>query len=139
MESDTVLFEGTGLLVTNARVVVHDTTYAVRNITSVRIVEESIVRGIGCGLVVAVGAGIVALVGLDQYSDSDGGGVPLGFGLVGLVVGLLAMVLAAKQPGARYWVAIGTSGAEQNAVSSFDRSWAQTVVAAVTTAITSAR
>lgn len=124
-----VLFEDKTVTVTNVRTVIEGkTTYAMSNVTSVREFVQPkpaglLVFGV---LLVAMGASCVHL----DWADSAQ------MGWIGNAIGgLLLIAYSLSKP--KYWLRIGTAGAETNAIWSHDSAWVQEVVAAMNGAIVS--
>lgn len=116
-----VLFQDALVTVTTARVQVQQTTYPTLNITSVReLVEPRPVSVLALG-------GCLLIMGLLCASFET---VLLGMSGLGLVIIVAYFAIPPK-----YWVRIGTAGAETNAVFSKDPAWTRAVVAAINEAI----
>lgn len=114
------LFRDADVTVTTSRVVIRRTTYALANITSVRMKTEN-ERGAAIACTVVLGLVTFAM------RDSSGVAIP---GLMTLVCAVAAILWRAK-----YWIVIGTAGSEMNAIYSRNRDWTIKVEAAINTAI----
>jgi hypothetical protein len=123
-DDDEPLFQDDLVTVTCTRAIIAGTTYAMANVTSVRtFVEPKPFSAFGGGLAVTiVGA-------LSFAADART------FGLVAIAFGLavVAAYLFVMKP--KYWVRIGTAGAESNTVWSHDEAWCQEIVDAINDAI----
>lgn len=123
-DADAPFFEDELVTVTRTRAIIAGTTYAMSNITSVR--TFIVPKPFG----VAIVAALLMLFGL-FVAQSGIQGPGIGVSAVG--VALLALYLWVLKP--KYWVRIGTAGAESNAVWSNDAQWTEGVVDAINEAI----
>lgn len=123
--SEVVYYSEGNVQISNARVVLGRTTYAMANITSVAIAEQPANKTPGIVLLV-VGA-LIALCSLSSRSAIMG----MVFGLALLGVGVVLLVNAKPQ----YVVRLGSSSGETNGLVSPNRDYILTVVKAINEAI----
>jgi hypothetical protein len=137
--AENVFFQDENVLITSTRVVMAGTTYPLRNITSVRAAGESISRpGLTFGLSLGAISGLVAVVsGANYFTGTSDGSTGISFVTSLLVFFLCTAIVwvARRQPRARYWIVIGTAGAESRAVSSLNAEWVVRIVRAINDAI----
>lgn len=124
------LFQDEVVTVTRTRMIIRDAsgqnvTYAMANVTSVQMFVEP--RN---PAVVILGMCSVVMGSLIMSLSRTWG---IGLCIVG--AGIALIYLLVLKP--KYWVQVGTAGAEKNAVYSLDPSWTTEVVAAVNEAIIS--
>jgi hypothetical protein len=118
-QGEVVLFQDATVTVTNMRAIVPGVTYAMANVTSVREFIEPRPRVLvlmGLFLLASGLCCVAANAGTVGWTENV-----MGAALVG--------IYAILKP--KYWVRIGTSGAEANAIWSNDPSWTRSVVAAI--------
>jgi hypothetical protein len=121
--SETVLFEDAAVTVTTAHTVIRqNTSYAVSNITSVEEFVERAPSALATGGLALMIAGLFC-VRLNVGDSAAVGWVGAGCGAFIVVVFLLL------RP--KYWIRIGTAGAETNAIWSHDRTWTLAVLDAI--------
>jgi hypothetical protein len=122
-----VLFEDGTVKITSARAIVSGkTTYAMSNITSVKQFVEPRPGVFLLAAVIIGGPGLLCVKSNDSGTSGIGGFL--------LFVGAACVVgFFLNKP--KYWVRIGTSGAETNAVYSHDPEWTRSVVHAMNEAI----
>lgn len=124
---DAELFDDGLVTVTRTRAILDGTTYAMANITSVTmLVQPRWTALLVVGLAFAA-AGAIVLAKVAEGGSA--GAFLLGLGA------LLALVYWLRKP--KYWVRIGTAGAEVDAVYSHDPEWTTRVVEAINEAIIS--
>ena len=116
-------FQAEGVLVTSARAILGGITYAMANITSVRIHHEE--RPFSW-----IVGGIVCLIAAVVFLPIDCKVISFMFGLMG--AGLFVGYFLKPD---QYWVRIGTAGAETNAVAYPQAAQAQVVAGALNEAI----
>lgn len=123
--SEVVYYAEGAVHVSNARVVLGSTTYAMANITSVALAEQPASKKPGIALAV-VGV-LIGLCSLGSQSAILG----VVFGLVLLGVGIALLVNAKPQ----YVVRLGSSSGETNGLTSPNRDYIVKVVSAINEAI----
>jgi hypothetical protein len=133
-----VILKADWLAISTARIAVGETTYAVRNLTSSRIIRTP---KSSTGLVVA---GMGALLSLPApfcfASPMDDGSIVIHAGL--LAFGLIMLMVGASDYSRTkdtYWIGITTSGAEVRAMSFADSIVADVVLSAINAAIAGRR
>ncbi|WP_394840368.1 DUF6232 family protein [Pendulispora rubella] len=128
--NEQTLFQDRLVTVTNVRLIIgQDTTYAMSNITSVReLVQPRPTIALWIGLAMVV-------MGASRCNQAESGEVGMIWAWISLLGILPLYVYVRTRP--KYWVRIGTAGAETNAISSVDPQWTRTVVASINTAIVS--
>lgn len=124
-QAENFIYQDQLVTITNARAILGGTTYAVRNITSVRHTKEP------GPMWLVLFALSVALLGGALLDVVPTIGVPLA--LLGALGAIVAFIL--RKP--KHWVSIGTAGAEFRAIFSYDPAWTTTVVDALNNAIIS--
>ena len=116
--------------VTTTRVIIRGTTYALRNITSVRLAATQ--PSTGCATILAL-FGILAFIGaLITFSTSVGSGL---FGLIVAVAIIAGAVWWRRSLKPIYHVAISSASGEANALSSKDKGYIEHVVNCINDAI----
>lgn len=117
--------------ITTTRVILNNTTYALRNITSVKMATTPAKKGCAIALLIF---GILAFLGSfgSMTSDVTSGVVALIFGGV-IIAGAIFWMRSCR---ADYHVAIASSSGEANALTDKDRSYIEKVVACINDAIT---
>lgn len=120
-----------GVYVSNTRVVIHGTTYATANITSVR--KQSVPAQRGCAVVLALLGALGALGALVSALDGSSADrwTPLVLFIAMLVVGIVW--LASLRP--TYHLMLATAGGERQGLTSKHESVIDRVTAAITEAI----
>jgi len=124
MSDEKVFLDEPGVKVTNARAIINGTTYALANVTSVKtFVEEPNPRALIYGAITFVSGGLLLLGHITEP------------GLVIMAVGavVLAVYFFLLKP--KYWVRIGTAGAETNAIGYKSAADAKRIVDAMNDAI----
>ena len=125
---ETFIYQDQLVTITNARAIMGGTTYAMANITSVRHTTEP--AKIGCLVLMTFLAATVAII-------SFFGSGNVGVGFVALLIAAAVGAAAYSGRRSKHWINIGTAGAEQRAIFSYDEGWTKTVVAALNNAIIS--
>jgi type IV secretory pathway VirB2 component (pilin) len=115
-----MFYETSNVSVSNSRFIVDGQTYAMSNVTSVKTGLEKAKKG--AGIIIAI-IGLVILFGVPSYL----------WGIIITIVGVLAF-LAAKD---KYSVILSTSAGENQALISEDKSYIESVVAALNESIVS--
>lgn len=125
MSEEEIIYSDSRASVSTSRVVIDAKTYALRNITSVKMSVTPAKRG--CAVVLLIFGIICALIGL---ATKDG----IVAAVIGLVVGGLGLLwmMSVKE---QYHVTIASSSAESHALTSTDRPYIQKIVDAVNEAI----
>lgn len=120
-----------GVYVSNTRVVIHGTTYATANITSVR--KHVTPANNGCAILLVVLAALGTLVGLTMALGESGDGRWSAFGtsLVFLIIGIVW--LTSLHP--TYNVMLATAAGERQGLTSKDEGIVDRVTAAIADAI----
>ena len=129
MAEETV-FSDNNVNITTARIIISGTTYALRNITSVKMTMTPAKQGCAITLLVV---GIVALLGSFGAFSSD-----VGEGFVGLLVaaGIIAGAgFWLRSCKADYHVAIASASGEAHALTSKDKAYIEKVVSSINDAI----
>jgi hypothetical protein len=122
-----VLFEDQTVKVTNVRAIIQQkTTYAMANVTSVKEFVEPKPAGVALLGLCLIALGLTC-VEIKVADSADVGWVGTGLGT------LLLVFFFFTKP--KYWVRIGTAGAEANAVWSHNADWTRKVVGAINSAI----
>lgn len=121
---ENTLLDEDGVTITNARVVILGTTYVLANITSVRSIGEDRPAGLLRLWIALVAIGLLAI----YWSF-------VAFGAIFLVLGagLAAIYFLVTKP--KFWVQIGTAGAETRAIFFFEEARTMRVVDALNAAI----
>ena len=124
--AEQTLFQDVHVTVTNIRAILSGVTYAMANVTSVRefVEPKPAARALLGFMFVAWG---LVCVNIHIADSAD-----VGYFLLAIGGGLLLWYFVTKP---RYWVRIGTAGAETNAIWSHDPAWTRTVVTAMNNAI----
>ena len=135
MPDEIVYLREPHVLITSARAVFYNRTYATRHINSVRVFVKEPQRAWWIVLIV-LGA-LMLVYGLPSMLSQDDsmfacGVAMFGFGLLPLAGGIVGLVLGKN----RYFVRIATSSGEVDALGSRDAVVIERVVNAVTDAIT---
>lgn len=130
MSEERAFLNADGVYVSNTRVVIHGTTYAMANITSVR--KHVVPASNGCAaLLIAVAAiGIVGALATALTNSGDAWG---GVFLCGIL--LLIGVLWFRSLKTKYHLMLATAGGERQGLSSEDQTVVDRVTAAVADAI----
>ncbi|MGA2436854.1 MAG: DUF6232 family protein [Bryobacteraceae bacterium] len=116
--------------VTTTRVIIRGTTYALRNITSVRMAFTP--PKTGCAIILLI-FGIIALLGaFVGFSQSVGSGI-VGLIFAGVIIGLAILWLRSLKTD--YHVAIASSSGEANALTSKDKAYIEHIVNSINEAI----
>ena len=119
-EEVTFYADGRGVRITNTRLIIGATTYAMTNITSVSM--RTIPANRVPGIVIAI-LGLIILIGTGLLDSS-----------VGIIIGVIVLglgILLAVIPKPKYTVRIGSASGETDAISSKDREYIQSVVTAI--------
>jgi len=124
-DDDAPYFQDETVTVTKTRAIIGGVTYAMANVTSVRMFVQPKPPA------AAIVAAILMLLGLGSAKYDATPQTGIGITAAGAV--LLAVYLFVLKP--KYWVRIGNAGAESNAAWSNDPAWTQEVVQAINEAI----
>ena len=116
--------------VSTARVIIRETTYALRNLTSVRMAETP--GSVGGAILFIVFGLLMVLASVAVFSDSVSAAIACMLIALGLIAVGIWQIRAAKPT---YHVAITSSSGEFNAMSSQDGRYIQTVVTRINEAI----
>ena len=127
MADEVALYQDANIQITNLRAMLQGKTYAMANVTSVSMFTQFAKRG--PAVLLAILGGLFVLVGL--VAGEEMRGCSLTIGIVMLVVGIIAAVIAKNV----YWVRIGSASGETNALSSNDREYILRIVGAMNDAI----
>lgn len=124
---ETVLHQDEHATITDRRIVMFGTTYALNNVTSVsmRRIEGNRTPGIIIGFMLA------AIAGCTGSASDWPAGLSIGLIIAALVFG----AILATQARDKYAVRIGTAGGESDAMSSTDKSYIETLVKAINEAM----
>ena len=128
-EEETLYSDGT-VSVTPARVVIGTTTYAVRNITSVKTTMTPPARGCAT-LVLAMGI-IALLISLGVMGESISAGIVVLIIAASVIVGAIYWRRSCKP---QYHVTIASASGEAHALASKDKAYIDTIVASINAAI----
>ena len=109
-----------GVSVTNSRIIIGGQTFAMSNITSVRMIEETPSYK---------GPLILGAIGILPMLSGDGGGIGVGL----LLIALAAIWAFTKK--AKYFVGLMTAAGESKALNSEDQNYIGSIVQAVNDAI----
>lgn len=138
MAEETV-YSDSNVSVTTARVVISGTTYALRNLTSVKMTSSPSGQ-VGCAAVLLIPGILMLLLSLASCGISGLAGLVegVGAGLVGLVIsgGIITAAIAwMRKSRANYHVTISSSSGEAHALTSKDRNYVEKIVASINDAI----
>jgi hypothetical protein len=125
--SEEVIYSDNTVSVSTSRIVIGGTTYALRNITSVKMTFAP--AKTGCAIALIVLGALIFVVGLAQ-----GGQTVIGSLLGGAIIGGLGF-LWFRSCKTDYFVAIASSSGEVRALTSKDKSYVEKIVAAINDAI----
>lgn len=125
--SEEIIYNDSNVSVSTSRIVISGTTYALRNITSVKMTFAP--AKTGCAVALIVLGALILIVGLAQ-----GGQTIIGALLGGAIVGGLGF-LWFRSSKADYFVTIASSSGEVRALTSKDKSYVEKIVAAINDAI----
>ncbi len=124
--SEEILYTDNHASVSTSRVILNNTTYALRNITSVKMTVTPAKKG--CAIVLIILGALVALCGLPSKDailpTLIVGGILIGLGIVW-----------SNSAKADYHVTIASSSGEGNALTSRDKAYIQKIVNAINEAI----
>jgi hypothetical protein len=126
MSEEEIIYSDANVSVSTSRVIISGTTYALRNITSVKMTVTPAKQGCAIALIIVGGLGL-----LGGLASKDGV-------LVGLIIGAIIIglgVLWLRAVKADYHVTIASSSGEGNALTSRDRPYIQKIVDAINEAI----
>ena len=126
MADEISIYRDESIQVTNLRAMLHGKTYAMANVTSVSMYTQ--VNSKLPGIAIAIVGCLLSLMGL---ASRELAGCVLFFALSLVVIG----IAYANSQKDRYWVRIGSSSGEANALSSTDREYVLRVVNAMNEAI----
>lgn len=121
------IYSDSNVSVTTTRVMIGDTTYALRNITSVRMADTP--GRIGCAITLLI-LGIVLLIGaFSGVGEKDAGGLVI----AGVVIGLAVLWLFGART--KYHVVISSASGEAKALTSRNERYIQRIVNSINEAI----
>lgn len=126
--AEETIYTDNNVKVTTARVIIHQTTYALRNITSVRLKSESPVKPSWPNILLIIGIVLLFFGAIPAIAGHPGDGAGL------LVIGgvIVALAIAGMRKGKdTYYVTIASSAGETNALSSYDRDYISKIVEAI--------
>jgi hypothetical protein len=123
-ESEIVYYSEGPIFVSNTRMTIGGKTYAMANITSVSLAQDSSM--VGCGAVL-IFIGFFLLFSIVSLPP---------IGIIGGLMFIVGFVLLARKP---YVVRIGSASGESNALQSHNREYIQKIVSAVNAAIVARR
>jgi hypothetical protein len=130
MAEETV-FSDNNVNITTTRIIISGTTYALRNITSVKMATTPAKKG--CAIVLLI-VGILALLGsFGTFSSDPGSGFVALLFAAAILAGAIFWLRSCKP---EYHVAIASSSGEAHALTSKDRSYIEKVVGSINDAIT---
>lgn len=121
--TEKVLLQQSCVVVTNYRAIFGNVTYPITNITSVTTIEER--DGVWKGVLGALGF----VIGGGLITNNNW------FGFVFLLLGTVGILWYFFKPEYKYWVRIGTSGTEINAIFYAQKNLTDNVVNALNSAI----
>ena len=129
--SEETIYSDENVNITTARVMFGSTTYALRNITSVKTTFTT--PRIGCAIMLLVVGGVLvfAAFGFIQSAGVETGIPGLVFSICMVIAGILWLLRAKKT----YHIAIATSAGEHRALSSKDEGYIDKIVESVNDAI----
>ena len=125
--AEEIILQDDNVSVTTARIVIHGKTYALRNVTSVRMGKIPVKNG--CAGLLLLGGVVLLLVGAST-AQQDGPGV--------LILGLVVAVVAAfwlSQLKTLYSVTIASAAGEAHALKSANQTYIASVVEAINEAV----
>lgn len=125
MAEEEIIYSDPKASISTSRVVIDGKTYALRNITSVKMSVTPAKRG--CAIVLLIFGLLMVVICLANKGAAGGAVV----GAIILGIGVLAATSAKEQ----YHVSIASSSAESHALTSKDRSYIEKIVGAVNEAI----
>ena len=132
--SEETLYSDNSVSVTTTRVVITGTTYALRNITSVKMVKT--IPSIGCAVMLLILGGIFLVGSLGMAADSsqrDKAPAIFAFLLgVGIAAAVILWLLKRRHS---YHVAIASASGEGHALTSKDKDYIEKIVASINEAI----
>ena len=126
--SEEIIYQDQTVLVSTARVQIDGTTYALRNLTSVRMTSER--PSSGCAALMTTGGGCLIIAAFAQFGKSDA----LAIGVLGLFCALLGWAWLASLK-TTYSVFLLSSAGERPALSSPKEDYVKGIVAAINEAI----
>lgn len=129
MAEETVYSDDT-VSVTTARVIISGTTYALHNITSVKMTFTPAKKGCAVTLLIVSIWGLLGAGG--AFSKSVGTGLGGLFLTGGIIAGAIAWMCACKPD---YHVAIASSSGEAHVLTSKDKGYIEKIVASINDAI----
>ena len=131
MSEEEVIYTDNQVSISTSRIVLGATTYALRNITSVKMTFTPAKRG--CAILLLIFGALTLLIGLGKGS-SDGVGAVLGGLVVGGIIGGLGY-LWMRSSKDDYHVLIASSSGEAKALTSKDKAYIEKIVTAINDAI----
>jgi hypothetical protein len=129
--SEEIIYSDSEVSVTTTRVIILGTTYALRNITSVKMAMTPVKQGCAIALLIL---GIIMLLGaFGGLSSKDVGGAILGLLIAaGIVAGSVFWLRSLKPD---YHVTIASSAGEAHALTSKDKNYISKIVESINDAI----
>jgi len=129
MAEETV-YSDNNVSVTTARIIITGTTYALRNITSVKMTMTPADQG--CAIVLLIFGILVLLGAVGAFSARAGSGMVTLFFAGGIIAGAILWLRSCKPS---YHVAIASASGEAHAFTSKDKSYIEKIVASINDAI----
>lgn len=129
MAEESVYSDG-NVNVTTTRVMISGTTYALRNITSVKMAMTPAKQG--CAIVLLIVGILAVLVAFGAFSNSVGSGI-IALLFAGAIVAGAIIWLRSCKPS--YHVAVASASGEAHALTSKDKSYIEKIVASINDAI----
>ena len=126
MANETPILDLPNVLVTNTKVTIFGTTYFLRNITSVRVVEHSDIHS--AALPVGAAAGIALLIIATQLPNMTLGG---GLGAIGAALAALGVAWLMWKYGTKYELILTTGASEQHGLTTPKKEVATRIQAAI--------
>jgi hypothetical protein len=122
--TESMIYQDGTVQVSTSRAIVNGVTYAMANVTSVRMLVEPPSRGFAT-LMIGFGA-LLLIIGFSAGS--------FGTGFTGVIIGGIGVLIYMSQK-ANYLMLIGSSSGEKNALKSQDHNYIQSIVEAMNHAI----
>jgi hypothetical protein len=132
MADERVFLHNSGIYVSNTRVVLHGTTYATANITSVA--KRFTPASTGCATLLIVGGGVTLLFALALFGSSgdQGASVVMLLFAMGVIAGGIVWLRSLKPT---FHVFLASASAERQSLSSQDEALIDRVTSAISDAI----
>ncbi len=124
------LYSDNQVTVTTTRVIIGNTTYALRNITSVKPIATS--PSMGCAITLLLGGVLVLFIAMATFQSSIADGLVVG--LIGAAI-LAGAIFWLRKLKPTYHVQIASASGEAKALSSPDNAYIQKIVASINDAI----